>query len=65
VIQIQRHPDSTYEVFSNTGKCLGVFERVYEKDGQYYYIPRSRQIYSAALLKALANKLEEVNKKWK
>ena len=65
MIQLQRNPDSTYQVFSNTGKCLGAFERVYEGDGRYYYIPRSRQIYSFALLEALANELEEVNKKWR
>ena len=53
MIQLQRNPDSTYQVFSNTGKCLGAFERVYEGDGRYYYIPRPRQIYSFALLEAL------------
>ena len=64
MIQLQRHPDSTYEVFDNTGKCLGVFERVYEGNGYYYYIPLSRRVYSSNLLEALADKLKEVNKEW-
>ena len=64
MIQLQKHPDSTYQVFSNTGKCLGEFECPYEGNGYYYYVPLSRQIYSSALLEALANKLKEVNKEW-
>ena len=42
-----------------------MFERVYERDGYYYYIPLSRRVYDTDLLEALADKLKEVNKKWK
>ena len=64
MVQIQRHPDSRFDVFTSTGKFLGEFECRYDGDGYYYYFPGALHIYSDALLTAIADELKKINKEW-
>ena len=63
LIALEKKKNNIYDVIFYTGTFLGTFQK--DMDGYFKYWPPLRNGYwSAHVLRAIADKLDELNKEW-